>query len=99
MIVFISQPMGGKTDDEINRARDAAIYDIKQIFGEKNDVKILDTDFDFPGASALYYLAKSIEYLELADVAYFMKDWEKYRGCRIEHMCCVEYGIPTLYET
>lgn len=24
------------------------------------------------------------------------KGWTKARGCRIEHMCCEEYGIPTI---
>jgi hypothetical protein len=26
-----------------------------------------------------------------------MKGWELARGCKIEHTCCVEYGIEVLY--
>lgn len=24
------------------------------------------------------------------------KDWDKYRGCKIEHSCAVEYGIKVI---
>ena len=36
--------------------------------------------------------------LATADVVYFAKDWEKYRGCRIENTCAVEYGIELIIE-
>lgn len=98
MKIFISQPMGGKTDEEINAARQEAIADIRSIFGGKSNIEILDTNFNFPGKGPLYYLAESLKYLETADLAFFMKDWDKYRGCRIEHQCCIEYGIPYLHQ-
>lgn len=41
-------------------------------------------------------LGKSLELLADADVVYFAKDWEKYRGCKIENVCAVEYGIPVI---
>lgn len=31
-----------------------------------------------------------------ADIAYFCKDWDKYRGCRIENTCAKEYGIKVM---
>lgn len=39
---------------------------------------------------------KFFELLSSADVAYFCKDWEKYRGCKMEHTACIEYGIKTI---
>lgn len=42
------------------------------------------------------YLAKSLELLVDADVAYFAKGWESARGCRIENQCAIEYGIDTI---
>lgn len=42
------------------------------------------------------YLAKSLELLADADVAYFAKGWESARGCRIENQCAIEYGIDTI---
>lgn len=88
--------MGGKTDEEIQAERDRITIELKEKYGE--DVEILDTNFNFPRKSALYYLAKSIEKLDEADMAYFMEDWYNYRGCRIENHCCLEYNIEREYE-
>lgn len=73
MKIFISQPMGGKTNEEIEIARQEVSEKIHSIFGE--EVTILDTNFNFPGKSALYYLAKSLELLCQADIAYFIDGW------------------------
>ena len=35
-------------------------------------------------------------FLSGADIAYFAKDWQKARGCKIEHERAVEYGIPRI---
>lgn len=96
--VFLSQPMGGKTELEINANRLKALEKIKEDW-EDIDTKVMvfDTNFNFPDEPALFYLAKSLELLAHADMAYFMKDWQYYRGCRLEHQCCKEYGIVTRY--
>ena len=49
-------------------------------------------------ANPLWFLGKSLELLAGADIAYFTKDWEEARGCRIEHTCALEYGIETVVE-
>lgn len=94
--LFISQPMRGKTDEEILHERNMAINEAKEILGE--EVEVLDTFFDDfkPDAKPLEYLARSIEYLAKADVAYFAQGWQEARGCRIEHECAVEYGIDRI---
>lgn len=46
---------------------------------------------------AIYYLAKSIEFIGQVDTVYFMKGWEKERGCKIEHQVAVEYGKDIFY--
>ena len=46
---------------------------------------------------AIYYLSKSIEFIGKADVIYFMKGWEKARGCKIEHEVAAEYGKECRY--
>ena len=91
--LFISQPMNGKTNEEIERVRKAAIKSVKEKYGD--DIEVIDSFFkDAPhDANPLWYLAKSLELLSMADVAYFSKDYEKYRGCRIEFECAVEYEI------
>ena len=50
------------------------------------------------GNVPLKYLAKSLELLADADMAFFGDGWNKTRGCMIEHICCVRYGIPIIYD-
>lgn len=96
--LFISQPMKGKTDEEILAVRERAIESAKRHIGEP--VEVIDSFFQGAPADAkpLWFLAKSLELLSTADVAYFAKGWEDARGCRIENACAVEYGIDTVIE-
>ena len=91
--LFISQPMRGKTDEEILKEREIAIEKVKNVLGE--DVEVLETFFDdfSVDAKPLEYLARSIQFLAKADATYFVDGWENARGCKIEHECAVEYGI------
>lgn len=94
--LFISQPMRDKTNEEIERERQNAIQSVKEKYGD--DVEVIDSFFkDAPhDAKPLWFLGKSLELLASADVAYFCKDWEIYRGCRIENQCAIEYGITAI---
>ncbi len=96
MKVFISQPMKDKTDEHIKEERAKAIKQIKEKYNE--DVEIIDSFFENAphDAKPLWFLGKSLELLAGADVAYFCKDWEKYRGYRIENTCAKEYGIDAI---
>ena len=101
MKVFISQAMRGLTDQEILETREAAIRYAKSSIGlaEGDEIEIIDSFFQSAPTDAkpLWFLGKSLELLSTADVCLFVGDWENARGCRIEHECCVQYGIPTLY--
>lgn len=94
--LFISQPMKGKTDEEILAVREQAIKSAKDLFGE--EVEVIDSFFQSAPADArpLWFLGKSLELLSTADVVYFAKGWEDARGCRIENTCAVEYGIKVI---
>ena len=94
--LFISQPMRDKTSEQIEAERNKAVETVKKTFGE--EVEIIDSFFkNAPhDAKPLWFLGKSFELLSSADVAYFCKDWEKYRGCKMEHTACIEYGIKTI---
>ena len=111
--LFISQPMKGKTDEEILKEREKAIESAKRHLGE--EVEVIDSFFQSAPADArplwflgkslellstaanpLWYLAKSLELLSTADVAFFAKGWEEARGCKIENLCAIEYGIPVI---
>lgn len=96
--LFISQPMRGKTNEEILRTRQRAIASAAEQLGE--EVEVLDSFFqDAPvEANPLWYLGKSIELLSEADVAFFAKGWEGARGCRIENACAIEYDVELIIE-
>lgn len=96
--IFISQPMRGKTGEEIRAEREKAVEVVKAFVND--EVEVLDSyfdDFDVDG-NPLEYLAKSIALLAKADVAYFAKGWKDARGCRIEHICSVEYAMDRIEE-
>lgn len=92
--VFISQPMNGKTQEDIISARIQAQEIVEKELGEK--VEVLDSFFEDFSGDALESLSRSISLLAKADVAYFVTGWENSRGCKIEHDCAVQYGIPVM---
>lgn len=92
--VFISQPMNGKNDTEIIGERIIIRDKLASVL--KTNYTVIDTflrDEPSGGCVPLKYLAKSLELLADADVAFFAKGWEDARGCRIEHECAKSYGI------
>lgn len=95
MRVFISQPMSDKTDEQILTERENAISEIKDAY-PKEEIEIIDSFFqDVPhDATPLWYLAKSLELLSTADMAFFVNGWSQYRGCKIEYRCAVDYKTP-----
>lgn len=97
MKVFISQPMNGKTDEQIKQERLSVIERLKHMFD--GEIEIIDSFIEeVPyDVTPLWYLGESIKSLDKADVAFFCKDWEKLNGCTIEHECAVRYGIECMY--
>ena len=105
MKAMLSQPMAGKTDEEIIATRERAI----KALSEKG-YEIVNTLFSDDWHSKeqmekrgvvqipLCFLAKSLENMSLCHAAYFCKGWDKARGCKIEHDAAVAYGLDILYE-
>ena len=102
---MLSQPMAGKTDEEIIVTRDKAIA----VLAERG-YQVVNTLFTDEWYSTekmqergvvqipLCFLAKSLESMSLCHAAYFCKGWENARGCRIEHDAAVAYGLEIIYE-
>lgn len=69
--LFISQPMKGKTDEEIKTERSKAIEKSKKLLGD--DIEVIDSFFENAPTDAkpLWFLGKSLELLSGADVAVF----------------------------
>lgn len=96
--LFISQPMNGKTDEEILSTRYNALSIAE--FQMQDSVEVVDSFFQgVPvGTKPMWYLGESLKKLAEADVAFFAKGWQNARGCKIEHEAAVAYGIEVLYE-
>ena len=105
MKAMLSQPMAGKSEEEIRATREKAIKAL-----EKRNYEIVNTIFTDEWYSSdkmkergvvqipLCFLAKSLENMSLCHAVYFCKGWEQARGCRIEHDAAVAYGLTILYE-
>jgi len=96
--LFISQPMRGKTDEEILTVRERAIISAKEKIGD--EIEVIDSFFQNAphDARPLWFLGKSFELLSTADIAYFAKGWQDFRGCKMEHQAALEYGITVIEE-
>lgn len=102
---MLSQPMAGKSEQEIVETRERAI----KALSEKgfDVVNTLFTDEWYSKEKMeergvvqipLCFLAKSLENMSLCHAAYFCKGWENARGCKIEHDAAVAYGLEIIYE-
>lgn len=86
--LFISQPMKGKTDEEILAERKKAIRSAERQLGEP--VEVIDSFFQSAPVDAkpLWYLGESLKLLAEADVAYFAKGMAGSKGMQNrKHMC------------
>ena len=102
---MLSQPMAGKSDEEILATRDRAIDALKSAGYEVVNTLFTDEWYSRENMKKrgvvqipLCFLAKSIENMSLCHAAYFCKGWEKARGCRIEHEIAKAYGLEIIYE-
>ena len=88
MKIMISQPMRGKTNEQIREERAKLVRKL-----EEQGHEVIDTVLDISeNKSPIYYLSKSIELLDKADGVVFMKGWQEARGCKIAHIIAYEYG-------
>lgn len=102
---MLSQPMAGRTEQEIISARDHAIAEL-----ERRGYEVVNTLFTDEWYSSekmaergvvqipLCFLAKSLENMSLCHAAFFCKGWQDARGCRIEHDAAVAYGLEVIEE-
>lgn len=93
-ICFISQPMSGKSIEEIATERNAIKEQMNKMFG---DCVFLHSFFSDFNGSPIEFLARGLDVMAKADVVVFAKGWEAAIGCRIEHAVAEEYGL-TIFE-
>ena len=102
---MLSQPMGGKTDEEIIETRERAMKALKEKGFEVVNTLFTDEWYNHENMEKrgvvqipLCFLAKSLENMSLCHTVYFCKGWGNARGCRIEHDAAVAYGLEIIYE-
>ena len=88
MKIMISQPMMGKSNDELQKLRKEVVEKLT-----KEGHQVIDTIFDFGDKPSLYYLAKSLEAMSGCDGVFFMEGWTNARGCIIERRVAEMYGL------
>ena len=93
MKIFISQPMFGKTDEQIRQEREELIKQIEEDGNEYLDSIVADGLEEVNNDSiGLFYLGKSLEIMSKADEIWFMNGWDKSRGCKIEYQVAKDYN-------
>lgn len=102
---MLSQPMAGKTDEEIVTTRDRAIAALNAAGYEVVNTLFTDEWYNKERMEErgvvqipLCFLAKSLDNMSKCHAAYFCKSWENARGCKIEHEVAKAYGLTILYE-
>lgn len=105
MKAMLSQPMAGKTDEEIIATREKAIKALEVRGYEIVNTLFTDEWYNRENMEKrgvvqipLCFLAKSLESMSLCHAVYFCKGWEQARGCRLEHDAAVAYGLDVIYE-
>lgn len=99
MKIFVSQPMRGKSQDEILAVRRRAVERVNAEYGDEyTSYELIDSYFpDFDG-NRIAFLGKSImSALSQADVAVFVGNWYEYDGCMIEFLTAVRYELQCLF--
>ena len=105
MKAMLSQPMAGKTDEEIIATREKTIKALEARGYEIVNTLFIDEWYNRENMEKrgvvqipLCFLAKSLENMSLCHAVYFCKGWERARGCRLEHDAEVAYGLTVIYE-
>ena len=102
---MLSQPMAGRSEQEIIETRERAIAALEAKGFETVNTLFTDEWYSEQAMKErgvvqipLCFLAKSLENMSLCHAAYFCKGWEQARGCRIEHEVAKAYGLEIIYE-
>lgn len=104
--LFISQPINGLSNEEIEKERARIVEAAKTMEFTNEDgskwslkdtnIELIDSFFkDAPhDAKPLWFLGKSFELLSTADIVYFGGDWKNFRGCKLEYEATKQYLLP-----
>ena len=108
--IFISQPMTGKSEEEILATRQKAIDKIHQLFDADGErVNIIASYINDATRKRfeervsdninwdIFWLSQSLERLATADMIWLCEGWEHSKGCNVELECAIQYGLCIVY--
>ena len=108
--IFISQPMTGKSEEEILATRQKEVEKIHQLFDADGvEINIIASYIDDATRKHfkervsddinwdIFWLSQSLERLAMADMIWLCDGWEYSNGCNIELECATRYGISIMY--
>ena len=108
--IFISQPMTGKSEEEILATRQKEIEKIHQLFDADGvEINIIASYIDDATRKHfkehvrddinwdIFWLSQSLERLAMADMIWLCDGWEYSKGCNVELECAIQYGLVIVY--
>ena len=109
--IFISQPMSGKSEEEILATKQKEIEKIHQFASREDDIQVRIIDSYVDDATRkhfeeyitddinwdIFWLSQSLERLAMADMIWLCEGWEYSKGCNVELECAMQYGISIVY--
>lgn len=108
--IFISQPMTGKSEEEILATRQKEIEKIHQLFDADGvEINIIASYIDDATRKHfeehvsddinwdIFWLSQSLERLAMADIIWLCDGWEYSKGCNVELECAIQYGLIIVY--
>ena len=108
--IFISQPMSGKSEEEVLATRQKEIDKIHQLFDADGvEINIIASYIDDATRKCfeehigdginwdIHWLSQSLKMLATADMIWLCDGWEYSNGCNIELECATRYGISIMY--
>ena len=92
MKLMISQPMAGKTNEQIHTER-AELVQTLELEGHTVIESVIAKSPEDAANAPLWYIAKSLELMSTCDGVVFMKGWQIARGCSVEYEVARMYNL------
>lgn len=100
-LIYISQPMKNRSEEDILIERRNAMADISiRLEGEK--FRVLDSFFEPPSDISrtnieVSILGDCVKAMSKADVVYFCQGWEQSTNCTVEHIVTELYQLRVMH--
>lgn len=103
MKIFVSQPMHGLTETQIELAFREAVHDIKSRVRSDTPVEFLSTrkyklpyELNKGRNERMCYWSHALQVLSMADAIYLCPGWQNAAGCTVEANVARLCGLPVI---